>query len=558
MCGIFAYLSNSTISEELQQKLIKEGFKSKHRGPDNTNYRLERENIFLMFHRLRVNDLTDKGDQPFTHPEDYNIILICNGEIYNHKVLEKKYDFDMVSTSDCEVILHLYKKFGFKKTISMLDGVFACVVIDLRDQQQKIFAARDRIGVRSMYMGHNDNQDYGFSSEMKSLQNVCDHIEQFKPGHIWSSETNSFTKYWDIYSEFNKSTLIESDESQIQLEIRQQLTKAVQKRMMSDRQIGCLLSGGLDSSLIAGILSREYKEGTLHTYSVGLEGATDLKYARIVADHLKTEHHELIVTENMMIDALKKVIYQLETWDITTIRASTPMVLLSQFIFKTSKDAVIFSGEGSDEASGSYLYFHNAPNVEAFKMETIRLLSDLCYYDCKRCDEATAGAGLEVRVPFLDIEFLDYYMNIDSQLKMPTEKRAEKHLLRSSFTGMDLIPDEVLWRTKEAMSDGVSSVKRGWFEIIQDHANAKYTDSEFQTLQKKYTWHPPQTKEALYFREIFNEFYPNRCETIPYTWLPKWSGDIVDPSARVLDVYDHQNKKTNENDNILPPASKTI
>jgi asparagine synthase (glutamine-hydrolysing) len=217
------------------------------------------------------------------------------------------------------------------------------------------------------------------------------------------------------------------------------------------------------------------------------------------------------------------------------------MYLLSQFIYKTSKDAVIYSGEGSDEASGSYLYFHNAPNIEAFKMEIIRLLAELCYFDCKRCDEATACAGLEVRVPFLDIEFLDYYMNIDSQLKMPSEDRAEKHLLRSSFSGMDLIPDEVLWRTKEAMSDGVSSMKRGWFEIIQDHAEKKYSNEEFIELQKKYTWHPPQTKEALYFREIFNEFYPNRDETIPYTWLPKWSGDIVDPSARVLDVYDEQN-----------------
>lgn len=532
MCGIFTYISKNKILDPLQVKIIEEALKSRHRGPDNTKYTLEKENIFMCFHRLCINDLSDKGDQPLIHPNDCNLILICNGEIYNNQLLKAEYDIKTESDSDCEVILHLYEKIGFRKTIEKLDGVFGLVLFDLRDKQTKIFAARDPIGVRSLYFGKNQDSII-FSSEMKSLQNLATDVSQFKPGHIWDNQTEEYTCFYDIHEHYNREPIVESSIEIVKQNIRDKFFKAVEKRLMSDRPIGCLLSGGLDSSLVAAILSKHYKK-RLRTYSVGLEGSIDLKYARMVADFLGTEHYEYIVTEEEMIEALESDIYQIETYDTTTIRASTPMFLLSKFIEKKQKDVVIYSGEGSDEASGSYLYFHNAPDEKSFKQETIRLMQDLCYFDVLRCDKSTAGAGLEVRVPFLDRDFLEYYMNIETKLKMPSKGKMEKHLLRSAFDGLDLLPHEVLWRMKEGMSDGVSSQKRGWYEIIQEYADEVYSYEEFKRKQKEYTWNPPMFKEALYFRELFNKHYPGREKTIPYYWLPKWSGDIVEPSARVL------------------------
>ena len=530
MCGIFAYISKTKIKDTFQSKLVREALKSKHRGPDNTKYRLENGNIFICFHRLCINDISDKGDQPLTHPDDYNIILICNGEIYNYKELQIKYNFKMNSNSDCEIILHLYKKFGFKKTIQMLDGVFACTLFDLRDNQQKIFVARDPIGVRSLYIGTNDEGHVAFSSEMKSLHNVIDNIEQFKPGHIWNNIDNKYECYYDIDKIYYDNPRNDTWDETLK-NVREKFINAVEKRLMSDRPIGCLLSGGLDSSLVAAILSKKCK---LNTYSVGLKGSPDLKYAKLVAEHLGTNHTELVVTEEEMIKELEADIYQIETYDTTTIRASTPMLILSKHIKKISDDIVIYSGEGSDEASGSYLYFHNAPNIVEFKNETVRLMKDLCYFDVLRCDKSIAGAGLEARVPFLDKDFLEYYMNIQSEFKIPQKDRIEKHLLRTAFDGLNLLPHEVLWRMKEGMSDGVSSQKKGWYEIIQDHVETIYTDADFEKLSKKYTWNPPKFKEALYFRELFNKYYKDRDKTIPYYWLPKWSGDLVEPSARAL------------------------
>jgi len=535
MCGIFAYISGEDISDELHSQLVKEANKSRHRGPDNTKYRMENEKIFLAFHRLCINDMSDNGDQPLTHPNDYNIILICNGEIYNHRKLREENNFKTNSESDCEIVLHMYTKYGFKKTIESLDGVFACVLLDLN--KNVIYAARDPIGVRSLYIGTND-ADFGFCSELKSIHNLFDYIEQFKPGHIWNSHDKIYESYYnkqEIY--YQPQPDIIAPVSEIKRNIRELFITAVEKRRMSDREIGCLLSGGLDSSLVAALLHRasSNNEHKLKTFSVGLEGSPDLKYAKIVADHLGTDHHELIVTEDEMINTIEDDIYQIETYDTTTIRASTPMYLLSKYIKENTDVTVIYSGEGADEASGSYLYFHNSPNVESFKEETVRLMTDLSFYDVLRCDKSTAGAGLEVRVPFLDKDFLRYYMNIDPKYKTPSYGKIEKFLLRDAFAEMEgLLPKDILWRIKEGMSDGVSSQSRGWYQIIQEVADKKYTDEEFEKLKMKYTWNPPLFKEALYFRETFNRFYPGRENTIPYYWLPRWSGDIIDPSARVL------------------------
>ena len=525
MCGIFAYLSITKIDTDLKNKLIDELIKTKHRGPDNTKYRLENEKTFLGFHRLCINDTSERGDQPITHPKNFNISLICNGEIYNYSKLKLEYNIVTDSNSDCEIILHLYEKFGFSKTISLLDGVFACVLVDLT--KDTIYVARDPLGVRSLFIGENTNGDIGFASELKSIHELCETIIQFKPGHIWDSKTKEYTKYYTR----ELTNVVESEEL-IKTTIREKLGLAVEKRLMSDRKIGCLLSGGLDSSLIAAQLANLY-EDKLETFSIGLEGATDLKFAKLVADHIGSNHHEVIVTEREMLNAIESTIKKTETYDTTTIRASVPMTLLSEYISKNSDAVVIYSGEGSDEASGSYLYFHNAPNELEFKKETFRLLDDLCYFDVLRCDKSTASAGLEVRVPFLDKEFLEYYMSIDPKYKLASHNGIEKWLLRSAFDDGKLLPDSVLWRVKEAMSDGVSSQKKGWFEIIQENVAEMYTDDEFIKRQQTYKWNPPMFKEALYYREIFNKYYPEREKTIPYYWLPKWSGDVVDPSARV-------------------------
>ena len=415
--------------------------------------------IYLGFHRLCVNDTSEEEiNQLLIH--DFNITLICNGEIYNYSKLKLENKIITHSTSDCEIIVHLYKKYGFEKTINMLDGVFAILLLDLN--KDIVYCARDPIGVRSLYYAYDKQNNFGFSSEMKSIHNLFDDIKQFPPGNIWDSKSKSFKKYYT-----RKDLKIDYNPEKIKLNIKSLLTNAVEKRLMSDRKIGCLLSGGLDSSLIAALLSKSYKD-TLETFSIGLKGSTDLKYAKQVADHIGSNHHEIIVTEKEMLDAIDKVIYQTETYDTTTIRASVPMFLLSEYIKNNSDIAVIYSGEGSDEASGSYLYFHNAPDTNEFKIETNRLLNDLSYFDVLRCDKSTAGSGLEVRVPFLDLEFLAYYMSIDPKLKIPSYNNIEKYLLRSSFDDKKLLPDNILWRMKEGMSDGVS-IKRGWFEIIQEN-----------------------------------------------------------------------------------------
>jgi asparagine synthase (glutamine-hydrolysing) len=267
-----------------------------------------------------------------------------------------------------------------------------------------------------------------------------------------------------------------------------------------------------------------------------MDGSTDLIKARVVAKHIGSIHHEVIVTAEDMLSAIKTVIQQTETYDTTTVRASTPMYLLSKYIKDNTDIVVVFSGEGSDEASGSYMYFHNAPSHNEFQDECVRLLQDLCYFDCLRCDKATAGNGLEVRVPFLDKEFLTEYMRVPVEWKVPKDGM-EKWFIRKAFDGTGLLPDEILWRKKEAFSDGVSSTEKSWYQIIQEHINEIVTDTEFEEQKNSFDVNPPFLKESYYYRKVFEEYYPGRGSTIPYYWLPKWSGDTKDPSARVLNVY---------------------
>jgi asparagine synthase (glutamine-hydrolysing) len=547
MCGIFSFFQKDYIEQPLLDTLIKCGKLCEKRGPDDTSYLIKNGKVckFLLFNRLMINDLTISGNQPFTLGD---INMICNGEIYNYKELEEKYKIKTNSKSDCEVILHLYKMHGFYKTVDMLDGVFSIVLTDGDD----VYVARDPIGVRSLYVGYsNDKDNYGFASELKCLHSLFDGIEQFPPGHIWTSKFKKYMRYYDnsyktkqIFpiAEYNTGKYEYLKTSFYQQQIYKHLTNAVEKRMLSDREVGCLLSGGFDSSIITALVVKinKNKNIKIKTFSIGLKDSEDLKYAKIVADFLNTDHHEVIITEEEMLNNIINTIRDIETFDITTIRASIPMYLLSKYVSENTNVKVLFSGEGSDEASGSYLYFHNAPSVFEFKKETDRLLNDLSYFDVLRCDKSVSAHGIEVRVPFLDKKFLDFYMTIDPSFKIPSKFGMEKYLLRSSFENVDIIPEKVLWRAKEGMSDGVSSKKRSWFEIIQEFTENIYTDSEFETKKKTYTFLPPQFKEALYYREIYEKIYKNCNNLIPYYWLPKWSGEIVEPSARVLNVY---NKK---------------
>jgi asparagine synthase (glutamine-hydrolysing) len=319
----------------------------------------------------------------------------------------------------------------------------------------------------------------------------------------------------------------------------------VQKRMLVDSKemIGCLLSGGLDSSIISALVAENFlNKKDLHTFSIGLKDSVDLKYAKVVAEYLGTTHHEIIVSEKEMLESIPEVIKQIESFDITTIRASTPMYLLSKYIKNNTNIKVVFSGEGSDEASGSYIYFHNAPNPLEFQNECLRLLQDLHYFDLLRADKTTSGNGLELRVPFMDINFLKFYMSIDPKLKMPKNFGIEKYILRKSFE--NILPKNIIYRTKEAFSDGISSQTNSWFNIIQKYINEKISDLEFSsTIESMKSLNLPiipETKESLYYYLTYKSFYKdfiNYNFIIPYYWLPKWSGDIKEPSARVLETY---------------------
>ena len=576
MCGIFGYISGDLSKSIIYDKKLLENiqinfenFPAKtnvHLGGPDTTKTLIKNNVYLGFHRLRIMDLSDKGDQPFNIPQYDHLYLVCNGEIYNYKSLIDSNNFNYYSESDCEIILHMYNKYGIKKTVESLDGVFAFLLYDTKENL--CYVARDPIGVRSLYIGYNDNfnkKHICISSELKGLTNLVEKVQVFPPGEICkiSNRTedidmedsylniNSLVLHFEKYyycdnkqfclsNKYNeKFEYISDTEPNIMKNIEKKLDVAVKKRLMSCREIGCLLSGGLDSSLITALVVKNNPDKKIHTFSIGLKNSTDIKYAKIVSDYLNTEHHEVILTEEEMLQSIEEDIYIIETYDTTTIRASTPMYLLAKYIKKNTNITVLFSGEGSDEASGSYMYFHKAPNSEEFQKECIRLIKDLNRFDVLRCDKSIAGAGLEVRVPFLDLDFMNYYMGINPELKMPRNS-FEKYLLRKSFEASKLLPSSVLWRVKEGMSDGVSSLKKSWYQIIQEYTEQKISEDDKKQI---YGFNPPMFNEAIYYRKLFNKYFAKRDKLIPYYWLPKWCGNITEPSARVLTVYNQESKK---------------
>ena len=552
MCGIFLYHSKENISNAQKMQLWMQFAKTQHRGPEESHFKTINNKLVVGFHRLCINDLSSNASQPF-YSEDNTICLICNGEIYNAQALIKKYDLKCTSSSDCEVILRMYEAFAtgaLEKLISELDGVYAFVIVDTRLSDTNIILGRDPLGVRSMYYAQTNDELY-VTSEVKSIPwEIQPYCKPFVPG------TYSVINNWDIKSfknpyvyqpdavdcTFENRYVSKAEQSIIQKIVRSQLEKAVEKRLLSDRPIGCLLSGGLDSSLIAALVQKISKK-RIHTFSIGMQGSPDLKYARKVANHINSIHHEIVVSEQTMLDAIPKVIEAIESFDETTVLASTPMWLLCRYISENTPIRVLFSGEGADEESGSYLYFNNAPTFSDFQNECLRLLRDLHRFDVLRCEKCISAWGLEARVPFLDQDFLKEYMSIHPTLKSPqhnikNNKPTEKFLLRTAFDD-GLLPQEVLWRTKEAFSNGCSPQSNDWHSIVnEDCKNFGKTvfGKKFVNCQNR-----PLTEKGAYFRFVFDTYY-NNINLIPYYWTPKWT-TTTDSSARALDIYDNvQNK----------------
>ena len=511
MCGIFAYLSKD---EKVDTGTLKEnGMKCQHRGPDKTNEQLIQTDTsfnYFLFHRLSINGLNEKSDQPMKLNDNDNHVLLCNGEIYNYRELAQEYNINLETDSDCEIILHLYKRLHVSEFIKKLDGVFSFLIYDKSTHQ--VIVGHDPFGIRPLYYSHVET-DISFSSEMKCLTELTNEIQFYPPGSFSLIDLKTSDMKTFSYYPFNYETIKEKDETKIINTLKSKLEKAVQKRLVSDRPLGCLLSGGLDSSVITSIVCQLLGPENVRTFAIGLDGSPDLVSAQKVADYLGTNHTNIVVSENEMLESIDETIYQIESHDTTTVRASVPMFLLSKYIRDNTNIKVILSGEGSDEASGSYLYFHNAPSPNAFSEECLRLIKDVRYFDVLRGDKTTAGCGLELRVPFFDKEFMNYYMGIPPEKKMVRDGM-EKYLLRMAF--VNDLPKEIVWRRKDGFSDGVSSFDKPWYEIINE-----YTQKGHHCTEKEY------------YLKTFQKYYPEQENIIPYEWMPKWS-EQENPSGRLL------------------------
>jgi len=536
MCGIFAYLGKKLTITDLAY-----GFeKIKRRGPDNSLIKYINDNIIFGFHRLSINDLSDNGNQPL---EMNGMSLICNGEIYNHVALKEEFGFTTNSGSDCEIILHLYRHFNgdISKFIHLLDGVFAFVLYDSSINQ--IVIARDPFGVRPLFIGIDVDGEIFLCSELKGICELCNgNMIQF-PGGTYSIIKWNKEKYIvdEIVKWFNDQFKIDEsiqDESEILSSIRELFYSAVHKRLMSDRPICCLLSGGLDSSLVAAIVAKNFPKGHLHTFSIGMEGSPDLYFAKIVANHIDSVHHEVILTEAEFLEAIPETINVIESYDTTTVRASVGNYLISKYISENTNFKVVYNGDGSDEF-GSYLYFSKAPSEQEFHNEAVRLLNEIRFFDVLRSDRSISSNGLEPRVPFLDKKFASYYASIPPKFKMHSYGGIEKYILRKAFESENLLPPVVLWRSKMAFSDGVSQKTKSWHKIISDYTDSQITDKEFENNKHLIKYCPPQLKESYLYRLLFDRMFGSKnALVIPHFWLPKWCGDIVDPSARELPLQE--------------------
>lgn len=551
MCGIVCAFDLKQPSEELRPQLLTMAKCIRHRGPDWSGI-YDHDKAILAHERLAIVDPTS-GKQPL-FSEDKKLILAANGEIYNHRELRKPYEgnYNFQTQSDCEVILALYKDKG-EKFLDDLNGIFGFALYDAENDAYLI--ARDHMGIIPLYMGWDKHGTFYVASELKALEGVCTKIELFPPGHYLYSKDGELKRWYS--RDWMDYENVKDNETSID-ELRAALDAAVHRQLMSDVPYGVLLSGGLDSS-VTSALAKKYADKRietddtaqawwpqLHSFATGLEGSPDLAAARVVADYLGTVHHEVKFTIQEGIDAIRDVIYHLETYDITTVRASTPMYLMARAI-KAMGIKMVLSGEGSDEIFGGYLYFHKAPNAEEFHKETVRKLDKLHQYDCLRANKSLAAWGIEGRVPFLDKEFMDVAMRLNPKDKMITEGRMEKWVLRKAFE--DMLPESVAWRQKEQFSDGVGY---SWIDTLKEMVNAEITDEQMENAHHRFPIQTPTSKEEFYYRTIFEEHFPSDTAALSVPSVPsvacsspvalEWDEsfkNMNDPSGRaVKNVHD--------------------
>jgi len=551
MCGIVCAFDLKQNSEDLRPQILEMSKRIRHRGPDWSGI-FDNEKAIMAHERLAIVDPAS-GKQPLFSP-DKQLVLAANGEIYNHRALRKQFEstYDFQTQSDCEIILALYKEKGVD-FVDDLNGIFGFAIYDV--EEDTYFIARDHMGIIPLYIGWDQNGTFYVASELKALESVCTKIELFPPGHYFHSKDGKFVQWykrdWKAYD------AVKDNETSVQ-EIKEALEAAVHRQLMSDVPYGVLLSGGLDSSVTSAIAKKYAQKRVesgdtadawwpqLHSFSVGLEGSPDLAAAQKVANHIGTVHHEIKFTIQEGLDAIKDVIYNLETYDTTTIRASTPMYLMARVI-KSMGIKMVLSGEGADELFGGYLYFHKAPNAKEFHQETVRKLDKLHMYDCLRANKSLAAWGIEGRVPFLDKEFMDVAMRINPQDKMINGERMEKWVVRKAFE--DMLPESVAWRQKEQFSDGVGY---SWIDTLKEIVEKEVSDEQMKNAHFRFPVQTPLNKEEFYYRTIFESHFPSdaaalcvpqepsvACSTkIALEWDEAFK-NLNDPSGRaVAKVHD--------------------
>ncbi len=508
MCGIVGVFDLKVPAESLRIKVLDMSKRLRHRGPDWSGIHLS-DNAILAHERLVIVD-PKSGGQPI-YTKDMSAVLAANGEIYNHKAIRQELDgkYDFQTQSDCEVILALYKTHG-PEFIEKMNGIFAFALYD--EANDAYLIARDHMGIIPLYMGRDQFGNFYVASELKALEGVCTQFEEFPPGHYLYSKDGELNKWyrrdWEDYEN------VKDNKTSVQ-ELREALEAAVHRQLMSDVPYGVLLSGGLDSSVVSAVAKKyagkrvesddtdEAWWPTLHSFAVGLEGSPDLAAAQKVADHIGTVHHEILFSIQEGLDAIRDVIYHLETYDVTTVRASTPMYLMARVI-KSMGIKMVLSGEGADEIFGGYLYFHKAPNAKAFHEETVRKLGKLHLYDCLRANKSLAAWGIEGRVPFLDKEFMDVAMRLNPEDKMAKNGLIEKAVLRKAFEGF--LPHSVAWRQKEQFSDGVGY---SWIDTLKEMVEENVSDEQLANAKYRFPINPPLNKEEYYYRSIFHEHFPS-------------------------------------------------
>ena len=538
MCGIVCVF-NTSGDKLLRPRVLEMAKTIRHRGPDWSGI-YSNENAIIAHERLAIVD-PSSGQQPLFSQEN-RYVLAANGEIYNHKELRKEFpEYNFSTKSDCEVILPLFEKYG-PNFLDKLNGIFAFAIYD--SKKDEYFVARDHMGIIPLYIGWDNKDVFYVSSELKALEGQCSKIELFPPGnYLFNSDNNFKSWYKRDWEDFENVKDLKSNIEKL----RESLENAVHRQLMSDVPYGVLLSGGLDSSITSAI-AKKYSQKRiesndkqpawwpqLHSFSVGLKGSPDLVAAKKVADHIGTIHHEIIFTIQEGLDAVKDVIYNLETYDITTVRASTPMYLMARVI-KSMGIKMVLSGEGADELFGGYLYFHKAPSAKDFHEETVRKLKKLHMYDCLRANKSLAAWGVEGRVPFLDKEFIDIAMSLNPKDKMINNQRMEKWILRKAFE--DYLPDEILWRQKEQFSDGVGY---NWIDSLKDFVSEFISDKDMADAKIKFPIKPPQTKEEYYYRSLFSKHFPSNTAAMSVPQEPS-----IACSTKIALEWDEAFKSINE------------